>query len=270
MMKNNFMYALLSLPFGLILGSFAGAMVYRIKNKLKLGNDRSRCDSCKKQLGVVDLIPLLSWVALRGRCRFCKAKIGVEAPMFEVLTAALLAFSTYYWPYGFDKVGTFTLLVWLLTLAGLVIMTVYDFKWLILPDKVMYPLIYLGIGAVVLEASYFGLGTDRIKAAVLGIAVGGGIFYFLHAVSKGRWIGGGDVKLGVLMGLHLGPKQALLAIYSAAILGSLYVAPLYLRGKAKRGTQVPFGPFLIAGLIIAKLFGASLIKWYERKYLLIY
>lgn len=269
-MKTNLIYALTSLPFGLIMGSFAGAMVYRIKNKMNLVNDRSKCESCGHELGVLDLIPIISWVILRGKCRYCKSSIGWTANLYELATAALFGICVYYWPYGFDVAGKFTLIVWLLTLTGLVIMSAYDFKWLILPDKVMYPLLYLGIAAIAIEASVLGLGTDRIRAAVLGVLVGGGIFYLLHTLSSGRWIGGGDVKLGVLMGLHLGPKQALLAIYCAAILGSVYVAPMYFAGKAKKGTQVPFGPFLIAGLVLAKLFGVSLIKWYERKYLLIY
>jgi leader peptidase (prepilin peptidase) / N-methyltransferase len=269
-MKDDLLYMLISLPFGLVMGSFAGAMVYRIRNKMRLGNDRSVCESCGHKLALIDLIPLVSWLILRGKCRYCRAKIGWQAPLFEIGTAAFFAISTYYWPYGYDRTGLFTLVVWLITVTGLVIMTVYDFKWLILPDKVMFPLLYLGIAAVVIESTLLGLGTDRIRAAVLAVLIGGGIFYALHAFSNGKWIGGGDVKLGALMGLHLGPKQAVLAIYMAAILGSAYVAPLYFRGKARRGTQVPFGPFLIAGLVIAKLFGVALIRWYERKYLLIY
>lgn len=275
--------------FGLVLGSFSGATVWRLRarqlvvdkkngdpfdhaeyKKLKkltgekISKDRSRCLHCGYGLRWFDLIPLVSWLILRGKCRSCHASIGRMEPLIELGTALFFALSFLLWPVALDggvQIAQFVL--WLVAGVGLATMFVYDSKWYLLPDKINFAVIGIGfISAVlvVLESS------DQLAAAVsvLGsVAILSGIYLVLYLVSKGRWIGLGDIKLGLGLGLLLADWQlAFLALFAANFIGSLVVIPLMTSGKLKRNAHVPFGPFLIIGAVIAKLVGLGIVEFY--------
>ena len=142
-------------------------------------------------------------------------------------------------------------------------------EYYLLPNKIVYPLFVLAAAQAVLVITIFHGGYKAFGAAFFGLLIGGGIFYILFQLSKGKWIGGGDVKLGALLGLIVGgPAASLLMIFIASSLGSLIAIPLLITGKAGRNTRVPFGPFLITAAIIVYLFGASIIHWYKKQLLL--
>ncbi len=250
---------------GLALGSFVGALVWRLHEGKDFVSDRSECEHCHHKLGVLDLIPLASWLALRGKCRYCGAKIGVSAPVLELVMAVLVVGSYYVFPLPLETWQAWTSFgLWLVYLVGLMALLVYDLKWMLLPNVAMFPL----MGVAVVESIFRQILVNGMSplewanSTIFGIAVLAGLYWVLYTFSKGKWVGYGDVKLGLFMGIALGFQRSLLALFLANIIGFLIVLPGVLTGKLKRTTRIPFGPFLIAAFVIAFLFGDKLINGY--------
>lgn len=263
--------------FGLCLGSFVNALVWRVheqskKNNAKLdlsiANGRSMCPNCHNKLQIKDLIPVLSWLSLRGKCRYCRKPISAQYPLVELATALLFAGSYIWWPVDFDAIQYILFVIWLLLLVGFMALTVYDLRWYLLPNRIMAPVAWLAG----LFAGISTIAADRPLTAlintVLAVLIGGGIFYLLYQLSGGKWIGGGDVKLGWLLGMIAGtPARALLFIFIASIAGTLVSLPLLATKRLKKSQVIPFGPFLILGLIVTQLFGSDILDWYQRVFL---
>ena len=274
---------------GLLLGSFAGATVWRLRarqlvydkahgekvdskeykklkplTEAKVTKDRSRCLHCGYELKWYDLIPLFSWLSLRGRCRSCRKPIGKFEPLIELGMAGLFVLSYLLWPFPLETaLGVTALVVWLAACVVLVIAFAYDSKWFLLPDITTIILIALGVIAVVINILLTGNVWGGILNAAGAVAILSGLYLVLYLISGGRWIGFGDVKLGIGLGLILGDWQlALLALFLANFIGCLIVIPFMIAGKVTGKTQVPFGPLLIAGTILAKLIGFAVIDWY--------
>lgn len=262
---------------GLCFGSFVNALVYRLREqskkpktknpKLSIMQGRSMCVHCKHVLSAPDLLPILSWVVLKGRCRYCHKPISWQYPLVELATAVLFVISFVAMPISKGSSGNLESGVlfglWLVFLTGFMALVIYDFKWYLLPNRIIYPLLGLGLLQVVVRVIFRG-NLETLIHALLGAIVGGGLFYVLFQVSDGKWIGGGDVKLGFLLGLVLGtPTNSLLMIFVASLLGSIATLPLLLSGKAKRNSHIPFGPFLILAAIIIQLYGIHLTNWYQ-------
>lgn len=250
---------------GLVFGSFINALVWRLRKKKDWVKERSVCVHCGHVLAAKDLVPVFSWLALKGKCRYCHKPISRQYPAVELVTSALFVISYIYWPLAWGNVGTTLFVFWLAFLVGLVALAVYDIKWMLLPDKMVYPLMILALVQVTVLLFIVVSRTDLLADTVFSFLVGGGIFYVLFHVSDGRWIGGGDVKLGALLGLILIDWQLMLfTIFTASLLGTAFSLPLITSGKLKKSAKIPFGPFLIAGAIIARLFGADVISWYTN------
>lgn len=274
---------------GLLLGSFAGATVWRLRARqlvydkahgekvdageyarlkplaeAKVSKDRSRCLHCGYTLKWYDLIPLVSWLSLRGRCRSCRQPIGRFEPLIELGMAVLFVVSFLLWPFPLDtglEIAAFV--VWLAACVTLVIAFAYDSKWFLLPDVTTVILVILGAISVVLSILITGDLWGSVFNALGAVAVLSGLYLVLYYISGGRWIGFGDVKLGVALGLLLGDwSLALLGLFLANFIGCLIVIPMMIAGKVNGKTQVPFGPLLIAGTIIAKLVGFIVLDWY--------
>lgn len=223
---------------------------------------RSMCPHCHHTLAARDLVPVFSWLLLRGKCRYCKAPISWQYPLVELLTAVLFALSYVFWPYGSDTTGWMQFGVWLLFLVGFVALTAYDILWQELPDRIVWPLAVLALGQTVFLA-VVKQDWHVLLWATLGVVVISGLFWLLFEVSKGRWIGFGDVKLGIVLGLLAGtPVSAMLVIFFASLLGTMASIPMLMKTKQKMQLHVPFGPFLIAGLVIIYFFGPQIIDWY--------
>lgn len=263
---------------GLILGSFVNALVYRVheqskpskkaKKELSIVNGRSICPHCKHELAPKDLIPVISWLMLKGRCRYCRKPISWQYPLVEALTAVLFVVSYLFWPMDWNALGIVNFVVWLIMLAGFMALIVYDIRWMLLPNRIIYPLIglalLLAVVNVVAEGSLAALGS-----LLASVAIAGGLFYALFAISSGRWIGGGDVKLGGLIGLLLAdPSLSFFMLLLASTLGTVFVLPGLLLRRLNTSNRIPFGPFLIIAAILVKLFGAAVIEWYRRSLLI--
>lgn len=246
---------------GLILGSFVNALVWRLHEGKDWVNGRSECPHCHHVLGPLDLIPVVSWLWLRGKCRYCHKKID-DNPLVELAVPVLFVLSYHFWPLELTGTNVVQFIFWLIFVVGFVALAVYDLRWYLLPNTVVFPLIGLAVLQVVLVA-ILDMNWRIVAGAAGGALVVSGIFYLLFQMSKGTWIGGGDVKLGIALGLLAGGViEGFLLLFTASVLGMLVSLPLILQGKANRKTQMPFGPLLIAGLIVVKLFGAAIIGWY--------
>ena len=257
---------------GLILGSFVNALVWRIHEqesgkkdkKLSITKGRSICPNCKHQLSSKDLIPLLSWLWLKRRCRYCHKHISSQYPLVEALTATLFLVSYVFWPYGLQTVIEVMLFIaWLPVIVGFVALSVYDIKWFILPNRIIYPLwvFVLPLGILNYE-NYSGLLTYLLGVGFASL-IGGGIFYAIYLISKGKWIGGGDIRLGWMLGfIAATPARSVLFIFIASLLGTFISMLLMSLRRYKKHQLIPFGPFLMAGLFIVQLFGEQIIDWY--------
>jgi prepilin signal peptidase PulO-like enzyme (type II secretory pathway) len=270
---------------GLCFGSFVNALVWRLREqevqsakkkpdrkylkKLSISKGRSMCPNCHHELAVKDLLPVLSWLSLGGKCRYCKKPISSQYPLVELATAGLFIASYVYWPVDFSDSQKLLFGLWLVLLTGFMALLVYDLHWFLLPNRIIYP---LTVPAVLWAAVSIANSSDRLALAVselvVSVVIGGGIFYALYQVSGGKWIGGGDVRLGWLLGLIvLTPARAVLLLFLASLLGCIVSLPLMAAKRLKKTSVVPFGPFLIVGAIIVQLFGASLIAWYGHTFL---
>lgn len=266
---------------GLALGSFVNALVWRVHEQMgsrKKADDphlsvlrgRSMCPDCRHTLNMADLIPLLSWLMLKGKCRYCQKPVSAQYPVVEVMTAALFITSYHIWPYGFSAHGIFFFGTWLITLTGLVALAVYDVRWMLLPNRIVYPLTVLWAALIAIRAVFFEGGMGLVIGSVIGLIICGGLFWVLFQLSDGEWIGGGDVKLGFLLGLIAGNAMpAFLIIFLASLLGTLWVLPLLVNKKLAIKAQIPFGPFLIVATIIVFLLGDRLIGQFADYFLLV-
>lgn len=251
--------------FGLALGSFVNALVWRLHTGRDWVSERSECPNCSHVLSAADLVPVVSWLLLRGRCRYCKKTISWQYPIVELITAGLFVTSYLQWPARLnDAAGYLGFVVWLISIVGLMAIAVYDLRWYIIPDQIIYSLIYLAIAKVAVSAALLAGGPLQVKDAVAGLLIGGGVFYAIFQLSDGRWIGGGDVKLGIFFGILLGARDAFIALYIAAVLGAVVMATLLVAKKVTRKSKIPFGPFLISGVFVAGLYGGELWSWYSQ------
>lgn len=245
------------LVFGAVIGSFLNAVLWRLHAGESIVSGRSLCPSCRHSLHAKDLVPILSWLFLGGRCRYCRAGIGASYLAIEA-TVGLL-----FWLAAARDLGTGLvaprdiarlLLDWYL-IATLVVVFVYDLRHMLILRAVTAPATLIaGVGSLALGmplTSLFG-----------GMIVGGGFFYLQYTLSKGRWVGGGDIFLGILMGAMLGWSHTLAAIMLAYIAGALYASVLLLRGRKTMQSEIPFGTFLSAAAGAMLLYGDAILGWY--------
>lgn len=283
------MIYLLLLLLGLTLGSFVNALVWRLHQQsvvfssqssrkkeaakqrtkshglkakdLSILRGRSMCVHCRHTLAWYDLVPVLSWVFLRGTCRYCKQPISMQYPLVELGTALTVVASYLWWPLTLVSAGEWLVFAfWVGIVTLLVALTVYDLRWMLLPNKLMYP---LGGLAVLFVLTYSLVHqTAVLTDSLLGAVLVGGFFYVLYQVSGGAWIGGGDVRYGFIMGVLLGWQKAILAVALASYIGTVIVLVLVIMHKYKKKMRIPFGPLLALGTWLSFLFGAQLIDWY--------
>lgn len=274
---------------GACLGSFAGAMVWRIRarqlqydkdnkepydhseyrrlkklNGKSLLKDRSQCLTCGYELKWYDLIPVLSWALLRGKCRSCRRPIGKFELLIELGVIAYFVLSYAFWPGGIETGLEVThFILWLAAGVAMAILFVYDLKWYLLPDSIVIILGAIGLGIVGVSAAETQDVAGTVLSALGGVAVLGGLYAALFAISRGRWVGFGDVKLGAVLTLLLVDWQlAAVALFMANLIGCLIVIPLLLSKKISRNTRVPFGPMLISGAVITWFVGWGILDWY--------
>lgn len=239
----------LAVVFGLIIGSFLNVVIARVPAHKSLWKPGSSCPGCDAAIAWHDNVPLLSFAALRGRCRRCGITIPWRYPIVEATTAALFAIA-----YGkFGATPEFVSAALLVSL--LVAITGIDLQHQIIPDVISLPGIVAGLIA--------SLATGRVSwmESALGIIVGGGTFLVIILASGGG-MGGGDMKFGAMLGAFLGWKVVLLTIFIAVVLGGALAVALIASGLRGRKDPIPFGPFLAAGGAVGLFWGERMVRWY--------
>lgn len=294
MLMEQLLICVILAVLGLCMGSFAGATVWRLRarqlvedraagekvdskelkkleplTKTTTITDRSRCLHCGHALKWYDLLPLASWLSTGGKCRYCHKKIGWFEPAIELGVATLFVSLYLFWPTLLQTnadIAQFAL--WLVAGVLLAILFAYDLKWYLLPNYVVFPLI--GVGALV--SFIHIIGSHDVAATLISITAAAtilsGIYFVLWLISRGQWIGFGDVKLGLALALLLADWQlAFIALFAANLIGTLLVIPGMLAKKITRTTRVPFGPLLIVGAVLAMLAGNRILDWYFASFI---
>ena len=235
--------------YGLVFGSFFNVVGLRVPKRESIVRPPSHCTVCDRNLTIKDLVPVFSYVFLKGKCRGCGTKIHWVYPVMELATGLLFAFA--YYQLGF----TLELVVALLFISLLVIITVSDIAYMLIPDKI---LLFFLIPLIVLRVfEPLSPWWDSIVGAVVGF----GVLFLIAIVSKGG-MGGGDIKLFFVIGLVLGWVPTLLTLFLASIIGTVIGVISLRRTKQGRKTPIPFGPSIAIAAIIAYFYGESLVDWY--------
>jgi len=254
--------------FGLAIGSFLNCVIYRLEQGKSFLKGRSFCPYCKKVLGFWDLIPVFSFLFLKGKCRYCGKKISLQYPVVEIITGVLFVLILNYelriMNYEiFDFGNVINLLFLVLSSSFLILIFVYDLKHYIIPDRVIYPAILIAFFYCLIKLFYSFSGFNLEMFYSFLSAFGAGLFFFIIVfISKGKWMGIGDIKLAFFMGLLLGFPNILAALFFAFLIGAIIGVGLVLLKKKGMKSEVPFGPFLVAGTFIALFWGSEIINWY--------
>ncbi len=235
--------------FGLVIGSFLNVVIARLPERRSLWRPRSACPACDVAIAWYDNIPVLSFLALRGRCRACGGAISSRYPVVELLTAA--AFLGAWAAFG----PTPRFAVSSALLAALIVIAAIDLQRQIIPDAITLPGIVAGV--------LIGVGTGAWLDSVIGVLVGGGIFFVIILVQPGG-MGGGDMKLGAMLGAFLGWKVLLFSLFVAVTVGGVLALALLATGLRGRKDPIPFGPFLALGGAAGLFWGERVVAWYLR------
>ena len=238
---------------GLLIGSFLTVVVDRVPRGASIVQPGSACGNCGLRLGPLDLVPVFSWLALRGKCRQCHTSIGVEPLVLEVSTAALFGLTA--WHFG-ESWRTPAFCVWM---AGLVALTWIDLRTKRLPREITYTTAAIG-GPLLVVAALVEDEPERIWMTLLGAAIALAIMALIYWASRGG-MGDGDVRLAPLLGGYLGflnPGFAPVGLFFGFVLGAVVGLGLMAVKRAGRRTALPFGPFLAAGAVLAVFAG----QWY--------
>lgn len=242
-------YAIMFFLFGLVFGSFYNVVGLRIPKEESIVHPPSHCTNCQRQLTARDLVPVLSYLFLGGKCRSCGYRISWIYPLVELLTGVLFAFA--YWQLGWGV----ELMVALFFISLLVIVVVSDFAYMLIPDKVLvFFLPFLVIGRVLSPLTPWW-------DSLLGAAVGFALLYAIAVVSNGG-MGGGDIKLFFLIGLALGTMNVLLTLFLAAVIGMIVGVLILTKRQQGRKTPIPFGPSIALAAILVYFYGDSFVNWY--------
>jgi leader peptidase (prepilin peptidase) / N-methyltransferase len=246
---------------GLVFGSFMGVVVHRVPAKESIVAPRSRCPNCGHQLSAADNIPVLSWMMLGGKCRYCRAPISPRYLAGEVLTGSV-------WALAVVRLGTsWRLLAYLPFLWVLIALSLIDLETKLLPNRIVYPSVVVGIVLLGIATALGPDGSGDWVRGLEGMAAGTGAFFVVALISPAG-MGMGDVKLAGLIGLYLGYLEwgrVAIGFFLAFLIGAVSGITLMIAGKAGRKTQVPFGPFMALGAIIATLYGRPILDlWAGR------
>jgi leader peptidase (prepilin peptidase)/N-methyltransferase len=239
---------------GLLIGSFLTVVVERVPQGGSVMAPPSRCGSCGLRLGPLDLVPIVSWIALRGKCRQCRVPIGVEPIAIELTTAGLFVL------FAIEFGASAELPAYCILGATLIAQTWIDFRTQRLPREITYVGVILG-GIALIVAAIVLDEPERIWMMVLGAAIATATMWVIYALSRGG-MGEGDVRLAPLLGMFLGwlnPGIVLPGLFFGFIAGAISGIVMMAANKAGRRTALPFGPFLALGTIVAIFYGQEFL-----------
>lgn len=264
-----FLIYLIIFIFGTAVGSFLNVVVERTRQKKEIVLARSSCPKCQQKIKWYDNIPIISFCLLQGRCRHCHKKIASQYFLMEGITGILFLIN--FWV-SLDKYGVangqllMNLINGWVIISFLIIIFIYDLKYYLILDR----FIWWGVGWVIFFASWtvfsqqsglIFLGKDLLMRLGCGIIISS-FFALQYFISRGRWVGGGDLRLGFLMGMILGWPGALVGLFLAYIIGLIIALPLLIMKKKNWQSILPMGTFLTAATLIVFWWGENLWQWY--------
>lgn len=238
---------------GLALGSFASVLIHRLHTHDKgIVWGRSFCPKCANQLKARDLIPVVSYLISKAKCRFCAKPISVRYPLLELSMAGIFFLTT-----ALIGTGDVTKEVFYLFIAFVfIVLTFYDFLFKEIPDVISLPAIFVAILYALLYHVF------SVRDLVIGVAIPVAFFGTLFFGSGGRWLGGGDIRIGALMGALLGYPMILTGLFFGYLFGSIFSLVGLALKKLNRRDQIPFAPFLLLGTYVAMFWGKPVVDWY--------
>lgn len=251
---------------GASVGSFLNVVVYRIPAGLSVLHPPSRCPSCMRRLKSYDNVPILGWLWLRGRCRYCQTRIAVRYPLVEAATGILFLLTFWAFHVPFPAIGYWAFFSWLLALS------LIDLDTMTLPNSLTQTglvtgLIFQGLLGWLTHQSFAGVAS-QLWMGILGAIIGIWLFDIVTiagSIAFGQTaMGGGDAKLAALIGMWLGWQSVLLTAFLACVLGVFIGGGAIAIGLLSRRQPIPFGPFLACGAVIAAFFGEAIVSTYVR------
>lgn len=259
----SYLFYTLLFVLGAAIGSFLNVVIFRIDTRKSMFFSRSECPHCHHQLAIADLFPLFSFLFLRGRCRYCQQPISWQYFFVEVVSgiafvlvgwhfsiAEMFLQSNIHWP----TLASF--LIWLFYISLLIIIFVYDLRHYLILDKILLITLLVAIIGCCLPMGH-GLLNSLVAAAV-----GGGFFLLIYLLSRGKWMGAGDVKFAFVIGVILGWPNIIVGLFLAFVSGAIWGIGLMLFGQKKMKDKLPFGTFLAVATFAALFIGDSVVSWY--------
>jgi len=251
MTANIFIYIMVFI-YGILIGSFLNVCILRIPAGETIVTGRSHCDNCNTRIKWYDLIPILSYFILRGRCRSCRTKFSIIHPIIEALNGIL--YVLVFFCNGINYLSV----IYCLVISALIVLSVIDLRTNNIPFGINIFIFVMGLIRLALDYHHF-------YNYLIGFAVVSGFLYLLYILTRGKAMGGGDIKLMAAAGLVLGWQLILLAFFLGCIYGSI-IHPLRMK-LFKQSRVLAFGPYLSAGIITSIYFGKQMIDWYLTSYI---
>ncbi|HBB76970.1 MAG: hypothetical protein A3I49_01875 [Candidatus Levybacteria bacterium RIFCSPLOWO2_02_FULL_37_11] len=239
---------------GLFIGSFLGVLIDRIPRKKSVLRGRSKCDHCQKTLSWYELIPLASYIILKGKCSNCKKPISIFYPIVELSTGVLFAF-TFWLSMVNGQWSIVNMLFYLFIVSVFLVVFFTDLKYGIIPDRIIFPSVFITFLYLTIYSPPLLLN-HMLSAA--GVAF---LFFLLIVVTRGRGMGAGDLKYSFFLGFLLGFPEVIIALYIAILTGGGMASILVLWGKKKLSGVIPFGPFLTIGAFLTLFYSGELIHF---------
>lgn len=252
---TNIYFYILAIAFGLCWGSFLTVVIWRIDDVKSIITDKSRCTQCNKELKWYDLFPIVSYGILKGKCRYCQKNIPLLYPIVELLMGSLTLFLFIRFGFSWDFLILFFVFSLLIVTLG------YDILHMMVVDIIIWLGIALALAWQIMskgDASWIKL----IATVGYGVLIGFALPLILVIISRGKWMGEGDISLGIMAGILLGYPNILIAYIIAFISGAIVGLLLITFRGRKMNDAIPFGPFLVLGSVVAFFAGNAIVTWY--------
>lgn len=241
--------------FGTLIGSFLNVVVYRLPREESLNFPPSHCPACNTRLKFYDLVPILSYLVLRGKCRSCGEKISLRYPMVEVSTGLLFLWTAYIFGMSVETLQY-------ISVIGLMIpIFLIDFEHSIIPDRLNFGIFMTALITLLIKINTGNTQWSALQDRGFGLLLGGGFFLFIAIVTKGA-MGGGDIKLMAALGFLFGVSNTFVLMFFSFIIGGVFSLFLILLKFKKRKDYIPFGPFICLSAFITIFWGNQILQWY--------
>lgn len=261
----TFSFSLLLFILGAAVGSFTSVVIYRLHHQKRgIFRGRSACPECETKLAPLDLVPIVSYLTLRGKCRYCSKEISYMYPLLEILAGFIFVLLFFKFPFADNALhfsGTLLNLYLLYAFYTFILLFTFffDLHYLKVSDEILLPAILIGLIATIAQPL-----TPHIFDALIGAGIGIAFFGLQILVSKGTWVGLGDLRVAAFMGVILGWKLMVVALFLSYLMGSVVSLGIVIRKKKFMGVKIPFAPFLVAGTFVTIFFGEAILAWYLR------